>query len=241
MKNLAHKRILVTRPQHQAAALAEAITQHAGRCVLLPCIEIIPLHYTRDIIAAEHMDVCIVTSVNAVHDRSYLALQPVATRIAIGPATAAALNALNLSCITPDVYSSDGILALPQMHTVQGKNIAIYTGEHPNPSLQRVLQQRGAHTQLVLCYKRQCPHYSEQDLERIIHTSCDFIIAGSRDALENLTTLFKTRHDWLMRQTLIVISDALFSTAKTLGFTHIHRAANASTAAIIECLLAIIP
>lgn len=110
MNDLKDARVLVTRPVHQAEKLCQLIEQNNGVPICLPTLEIVPL-----ILNSQEIDTVlscsdwfIFTSTNAVHCYCSLLddakMQKLKTKscLAIGKATAQALNAMGLNVdLTP--------------------------------------------------------------------------------------------------------------------------------------------
>ena len=111
-RQLAGKRIVITRPRAQAAALAEKLAALGAEPVLFPTIEIAPLDDTGPLDAAlgqlhaHAYQWLIFTSANAVSvvcDRLAGGLPTGVRLAAVGPATARALAARGLSgAVIPD-------------------------------------------------------------------------------------------------------------------------------------------
>lgn len=225
------KTFLITRPQAQAQPLVSAISQLGHQCITLPCVAIEPLALP-SLKKMMHYNALIFTSANAAHaDLPYHdIIQPV---LSIGPATTQALHAQGLdTIITAQPYSSEGLLALTELTNINDHNIAIFTGDNPKPLLRDTLHARGAHVDVVLCYRRTQPTYTAANLLQIINTPIDAIITTSHDTLVNLITLFKTHLDWLLSQHLLVISEKMSAFAKEQGFTHVSIADSPHTDAI---------
>jgi uroporphyrinogen-III synthase len=233
MKRLTGKTFLITRPQQQNAELIAAIEKLGGACYLLPCLNIKKLNFKE---YKNNYDICIVTSANAVHN---FKIKTPATWIAIGPATATALQKQTIQTVIPDCYNSEGLLELPILQSIENKKIAIFTGKNPKPLLHETLQQRGAAVDLIYCYERSCPKYLKTDIKPITQKSFDGIIACSNETLTNLCTIFKDHTPWLIKQPLIVISESMRTRAKQIDFITIYQAIDSSVASILECLLAI--
>ena len=233
------KKFLITRAERQSTELVSILSQHDIDCVVLPCVEISP-PTSRDSLfeAIEHIDdydCCIFTSVNAVealpHD-----LTGFKKVIAIGPATAKALQQLGIEASVPEEFNSEGLLAMPELMHVDRQQIAIFTGENPRGLLHETLQQRNAHVELIFCYKRSCPHYKKAALDEVMATDIDGIICSSAEILVNLIMLFEEDLTWLTRHSLVVVSDNMHQLATKVGFQEIHQAKDATTQAILASI-----
>ncbi len=158
------KRIGITRPREQAAALAERLEALGARVSLLAAISIAPLEDFSELDAAiERLggyDWIIFTSVNGVrafaerlaatgHTWSDRRLARVA---AIGPATAQALRNQGVTVdLTPDEYVAEGILEALNM--VAGQRILLARADIARRSLADGLRIRGADVDEVAAYR----------------------------------------------------------------------------------------
>ena len=131
---LAGTTVVVTRPREQAASLAEPLEALGAEVLVVPTIRIVPRPWDEEIAATVHaladFQLVIFTSANAVRIFSdYLERAPAgpdgpgrpspspgsllgaAALAAIGPATAAALEARGLTCdLVPDDFVAEGLL-----------------------------------------------------------------------------------------------------------------------------------
>ena len=234
-----HRNILITRAEHQSAELVRMLTQRDSNCILLPCIEILPptSQYSLDeaMNHVDNYDYCIFTSVNAV---AALPDQlPCFKKVfAIGPATLKALQQLGIEASIPNIFSSEGLLIMPEFQQVNNKKIAIFTGENPRKLLYDTLLQRHANVDFIFCYQRSCPHYSAAALEKVMAVDIELIICSSTELLTNLVTLFEGYLTWLIRHPIVVVSDRMYQLAAELGFQEIRQAKDATTQAILNCL-----
>ena len=218
---------LITRPAHQAAELITSIEKNGNTCVSLPCIDISPPNDPQSIAFAithfNQFDCCIFTSVNAVlpQFKNVIAAYE-KSLLAIGPATAKKLSSdTQQPIIIPNDYSSEGLLKLPELQLVKNVTIAIFTGDNPKPLLADTLQAQGANIKIITCYKRSCPQYTPEQIHAITQTNYAGIITTSKEAFDNLMTLFEHHREWLKKQPLVVISESMATTAKAYGFQKI--------------------
>ncbi len=190
--------VLVTRPEHQAAELTQAIESAGGQAILFPVIAIAPL----DDSTINHCmaglpvpDIIIFVSANAVSIGWRFVADFNVTLAAVGPATAAALSAIGQPPdITPkNGFDSEHLLAEDSLANVSGKNVWIIRGEDGRELLAATLRQRGASVSYLPVYERKLASFSatalaalEQDWQAgKIH----LITAMSVATLENLLQL----------------------------------------------------
>ncbi len=161
---LAGKRIAITRPREQAAALAERLEALGARVALLPAIRIAPIEDPAPLDAAiaqlSSYDWLIFTSANGVrafaerlaatgHGWADRGLARVA---AIGPATAQALESAGVAVdLTPDEYIAEGIL--DGLGLVAGQRMLLARADIARRSLADELRLRGADVDEVAAYR----------------------------------------------------------------------------------------
>jgi len=251
---LSHATILVTRPRAQSAALTEQLENAGARVVHFPVIDIAPLDLMDDGGAVrriiEQLDsyaIAIFISSNAVihADRIVRDLQgdwPRRLRYAvIGPASAGALADIGLQAeICPaEQFNSEGLLALPAMQQVRGKQILIFRGKGGRETLAEELRRRGAHVDYAEVYQRRRPSAHLDDLPQGQRDSINAIIVASNESLQNLYDLAGERwRTWLQTMPLVVISRRSEALAGDLGFKHIVIAKQATNEALVDAVSA---
>lgn len=227
---LAGRRVLVTRPAHQADNLCRLIEAEGGTAIRLPLLTIEPAVQAADAqrrLAASH-DLWIFTSVNAVRYALPLTGDRLPPRLAaIGPATAAALAAAGGAATATPLAgaSSEALLELPELRDVAGQRILIVTGADGLAVLARVLAERGAQVESAEVYRRVAlPYPAEAVLAALRRT--DIIIATSGQALEHLVRLTpEDSRKSLLRKPLVVPSARMVEKARDLGFVQPPRVA----------------
>lgn len=196
---LTGRTVLVTRPQHQAAALSNAIRAAGGEAWEFPALEIEAvapetLRGTLDALSAP--DITIFISPNAAR-YGMAALreagrQPLAGSVfAVGPGTAQALHAQGVAdVITPAGHDSEALLALPQLQLVAGKRALIVRGVGGRALLADTLRARGAEVHYFECYRRTCPRADATPLLQRWHAGgIDAVTVTSAETLHNLARL----------------------------------------------------
>lgn len=245
--------VLIIRPKKQAALLACAIEAKGWRTVLFPTLEIVP---PPDIALAQqqlnqlsHYDILLFCTANAVeHSLHYL--KDLACRIhpskqsvlAIGTSTAHALEqaAITVEAVPEKDYSSEGLLALPQLQQVKGKHIAIIAGTGGRELLEKTLTARGAQVIKIDTYSRRCPSADKLSNDLLLtwqQAGVEIIVGSSFSSLENLYLLtHRDFHPWLLSKQILVVSQRMQEKAFALGFRHFIKAQNATDKAIIKAL-----
>jgi uroporphyrinogen-III synthase len=187
--------IIVTRPQRQAAVFAAKIGALGGVPIVWPAIVILPppdraplerAHATLD-----RYDIAIFVSANAVEfgapaNRTWPAR--LAT-YAPGPGTAETLASVGIANAHVPVtsFDSEGLLELPALADVTGKQIVIFRGEGGREFLGRTLRARGASVDHVPCYRRVAPQSGADGLiEAMRNGRAHALTLTSSEGLDNL-------------------------------------------------------
>ena len=237
--------ILVTRPAHQAAGLCDLIEAQGGRAEKFPALEILP---PRDPASArtsllEARGVLIFVSPNAVNFGLRLlqgsSLPEQALLAAVGKGTALALREAGypVDLIPAERFDSEGLLALPELQQLAGRQVVIVRGDGGRALLGDTLQQRGAELVYAEVYRRHCPRGDPADLLYRWDQIVDLVTVTSNEVLRNLINLLgEVGWRQLKRTPLLVISQRMQIEAENLGFETILRAQNASNAAILKQL-----
>ncbi len=197
MKPLAGKRILVTRPRAQAAELCDKLAAQGAIPIVFPTIEIAPLDdYTALDRAIRHLaqyQWIIFTSVNGVKsfwerlDAVGAGLMPTLRVAAIGPATASALQAHDVTItLIPDEYVAEAIIE--SIGAVQGQRILLPRADIAREALAVELQQRGAIVDEIAAY-RTLPAQPDTDGLIELRRGVDVITFASSSTVRNFIAL----------------------------------------------------
>ena len=247
--SLAHCRILVTRPAHQAEGLCRRISEHGGEPIRLPTLAIGDLSTSDEAQALlsrlADYHILVFVSPNAVR-LGLAAIQrhgglPAGTTLAtVGEGSARALReALGRGpdLVPGDTFDSEGLLALPALQAVAGRRILILRGEDGRTLLAETLRQRGAQVDYLAIYQRLLPSLPVRLEAWPQHT--DIITVTSSEGLRNLCRLTPpAQQARLFALPLVVVSSRTAQLATELGFVQPARVARrASDEAIVESLL----
>ncbi|MGB0864974.1 MAG: uroporphyrinogen-III synthase [Granulosicoccaceae bacterium] len=222
--------VLVTRPAHQAETFCRLLDEAGFEPLRCPTVDIAPVEKSPLLCAQleelKSADIAVFTSANAVHFAQLLrplseALHPHADVLAVGPATAKALESCGVKAKLPQrEYSSQGLMLLPELKNVAGKSVFVVRGVGGLPTLPDALNAAGAQLQLLECYKRQLPANASL-LKQLFHTELPQIISStSNESLSNLVTLASVEErPRLWQLPLIVNSERGEHLARSLGFS----------------------
>jgi uroporphyrinogen-III synthase len=211
--NLGGLNVLVTRPAEQAAEFAEKVSAVHGRPVSFPTLEVLgppDKQAARARLAGlRSVDVLVFVSANAVRyafpmmpDDIPLDLQVAA----VGAATARALEEIGLDpTLVPERMDSEGLLALPQLQSVEGQHILIVRGNGGRETLRETLQARGAQVDYVEVYRRRIPERNPANLIRNWDRLVDVVTATSAQILDNLFTLLGEEGVPLLQATPLIV------------------------------------
>lgn len=253
---LAGKRILVTRPRHQADGWCRALRDAGASVDHIPMLAIEPIEngaplqaIKRRILDFDQIDRAIFVSQNAVQlgcdwlDRYWPQL-PIGPRYyAIGAATARALREHGIDCqrggeTAPDTMDSEALLALPELRDVAGERVLIFRGSGGRPRIGDALRQRGARVDYCELYRRALPGTAERQLADYT-AQPDAIAVHSGETLANLChCIDKSGRRALLRAPLVCPSERVAGRARELGFAHTQAALNAGDNAMTEALRA---
>lgn len=202
MTRLQGRRILVTRPAAQAAALAAMIGAQGGEAVLFPLLDIAPADDPAPLQQAlAHFGdyaIAVFISPNAVDYSLPVLLAgrcwPAQLRAAaIGQSTAARLAACGISAVlAPEQrFDSEALLELPEFRSerVAGQKVLILRGNGGRELLATTLRERGALVDCVTCYQRFAPTDGALLVTLLHDRALDALTISSSEGLRNLLAL----------------------------------------------------
>jgi len=227
---LSGKGIVVTRPAHQAAHLAELIRAAGGRAILFPVIEIVEVGDLQPLLALidrlDEFDLAIFISPNAVNKAMNLikarrALPPHLQLAAIGRSGVRELRHFGITAVIAPAarFDSEALLELPALRDVAGKRIVIFRGDGGRELLGDTLTARGAAIEYAECYRRGRPQLDAAPLLKAWARNEVHAITGtSSEGLRNLFDLVgKLGQSWLKKTPLFVPHPRIEQAARELG------------------------
>ncbi|WP_020167112.1 MULTISPECIES: uroporphyrinogen-III synthase [Methylotenera] len=223
-KPLAGIGIAITRPIDQAKKLSQLISDAGGTPISFPLIEITSLtdynQFESVISSIDQYDWAIFISSNAVQNgMPRLLKQVIPTQLqfaAIGPVTAAELQNFGVKQVLTPLshakqdeeykvrFDSESLLALPEMHAIQGKKVMLFRGIGGRDVLAETLKARGAIVTFAECYQRinpqtNCDLLAKLWAEKKLHG----VVVTSSEAMRHLLDLAGDL-GWLKKVTLYV-------------------------------------
>jgi uroporphyrinogen-III synthase len=230
---LNNKKILVTRPKHQADYLCDIISDNGGQAVSFPTIEIQAVEKSENLSALfntiNEYDFVIFVSRNAARiafdlylDESDIPEQ--VQVVAIGSGTADILTGLSITKVLHAGLQADSetLLQIPELQKeiLQDKKILIVRGVGGRSLLADNLKDRGASVEYAEVYKRCLPEYEMKDSHKIWQDiKPEAVIVTSNEGLNNLVSLtLENDQQQLFSTPLVAISERNADLAKELGF-----------------------
>lgn len=180
--------------------------------------------------AARACDLLVFTSPAAV--RAAARLLPLAELagevVAVGQGTARALRRQGATKVqAPQRMDSEGLLALPAMHHLYGRRVALVTAPGGRGVIAGQVQARGAELLRVDVYERVPLPLPAATLARLHALPPPAVLAASSGEALNqvLPQLPPPLHERWLRQPVVVASERLAALAATLGFGQVRVAA----------------
>ena len=155
--------VLVTRSEPGASVLVDALRQAGYAALRFPVLEIRPLDAPRArrvVAELATFDTAIFVSGHAVRlgvdvIDAVWPQRPRLVWIAVGRTTANALDERGIDALTPELETSEGILALPQLREMVGRRVLVCAGRGGRALLAGALEGRGAQVERLELYARE--------------------------------------------------------------------------------------
>lgn len=219
--------VLVTRPQGMGEDLVRAIESRGGEAVLMPAISIEPVQpdtsELADLSTLPAGGLVIFASRNAVAWGARYLPQPRPRVGAIGPSTASALAELGLTPdIRPDGYTTEHLLAQPELENLAGVRVFIIRGAGGRETLAEGLKSRGARVRYLDVYRRVPasiePERRDEVLARWAAGEIHIYTATSGDVFRNLCQILGPAGETRLRSTpLVTVSERVVQIAEQWG------------------------
>ncbi len=241
--------VLVTRPEHQSAILAEGIRSLGGNPVIFPVLIISDVKDKSLVMACierlDAYDLCIFVSPNAVHKAMQLVRAqrslPSHMKIAVvGKGSADALREYGVEDIVVPAgrFDSEALLEHEVLQKVSGKRIVIFRGNGGRPLLGDILRQRGAILDYAECYYRGKPDVDAAELLlNWSHDRINAVIITSSEGLHNLFDIIGQAGQQLLRVTPVFTAhERIASIAREAGLKKVVLTTMAGDEGIIQSL-----
>ncbi len=247
-RSLDGRRVLVTRPAHQAEGLCRRIAQAGGVALRLPTLEIDDCSHdpaVSEVLARlTDYDLLIFVSPNAVRIglraiEAAAGLPPALPLATVGEGSARALQEVlgrGPDRLPETRYDSEGLLALEALQQMAGQRVLILRGDGGRTLLAETLRQRGAVVDYLELYRRvQAP--TPPNIDQLLQQA-EVVTTTSGEVLDKLHQLTPERWRALLREKpLLVVSPRSEALARQLGFVGpIRLAEHAGDEAMISAL-----
>jgi len=229
--------VLVTRPEHQQRRITQLLENEQARAISLPCVGIRHLDNSlirEQISALGDSQVLIFTSSNAVRAAHQLVplpwpqmcrsnqTQQGCTVLAIGPATADALQCLGVTVANTPVppYNSESLLSMDIFSSMNLQKVSIIKGVGGRDFLTQSLRKIAKIAETIDVYERFKPDIALNRLEAVfLKYVPDIVTITSNEALQNLFDLAnQPLREHLLKLPLVVNSHRGAQLAKDLSF-----------------------
>lgn len=250
-KQLAGINILVTRPAHQSAFLAQGIRAAGGNPILFPVLEITDVKDLTPLLnlinRLNEFDWAIFVSPNAVNKAMSLIVKqrPLPTHLriaAVGKGSADTLKHYGINkVLIPSEYSdSEALLKLKELQHMAGKHVVIFRGNGGRQLLGDTLMQRGAILEYAECYQRKKPDVDTAPLlaawsQGEIHA----VLITSSEGLHNLFDIIgKVGQQLLASTPVFTVHERIAQIAKDLGLKKIVKTSSTGDEGLLASLQA---
>jgi uroporphyrinogen-III synthase len=224
-KRLAGRRILVTRPLHQAQRFGALIEGEGGVALCYPGVEIAepsdPGLLARTLERLATFEVAVFVSPTAAREGlKRVGRWPASVRVAaVGPGTRAELEKHGvLSVVAPEEGAdSDALLRDARFAALGARRVVIFRGEGGRETLRDALVQAGCEVAYAECYRRAKPRDLASLAEEWRRAPADAATFFSATALRNLLDLLPALRGGLLHAPLFVSHDRIADEARRLG------------------------
>ena len=238
-------RLLIARPEPQASQLKELAEQQGWQAELIPLIFIDKGRELTSLMHLNNADLLIAVSQHAlIYAERWLVnnacLWPtLAEYLAVGDKTA---NAWWLQLkkqarsftkpIVPATENSEGLLSLPVLQKVAGKQIVILRGNGGRELLEQELTLKGAQVSYIECYQRQPIQQNQHKLLQLIDENTESVLIATSSELLSLATQNMSEAQ-VRALPVLVPSKRVEQFAQKLGFLQCYQSQGATNSAII--------
>lgn len=135
--------------------------------------------------------------------------------------------------------NSEGLLALPEMLQLNGKQILILRGNGGREYFSEQAKKRGAIIEIVECYRREPISYNSDEQSSICKRSgVDTLVVTSLETLHALIAFTpESEQDWLKGCKLVTVSARIADVAKSQGWQTVILSPKADNQSLLKTLL----
>lgn len=231
---------LLLRPQHKISQSCESFRQAGIDAVGLGLLHLLPGpddigSLSRHLTLLQNPLTVIVTSQAAVQQivAGSIAWPASSHFFAVGDSTAAALRLHGINCVSPNIETSEGLLALLKQYQLESAEVWILKGQGGRNLLAQALEPICGTLRQFALYRRVINHqpiatrdWQQQEIDCIVATSGEIIEAAFKHF----------DHHWLRSLPWIVVSRRLVEFAATLGIETCYQSAGAQDQYLIETI-----
>lgn len=158
--------------------------------------------------------------------------------IAVGSGTAKALQRCGVDAPRrPERMDSEGVLALPELQRIDGRDVGLITAPGGRGLLVPALRERGAVLRIAEVYARATLGGNARRLAGFIADEDGVLLTSSAEALgllvARLSAVGSAKGDRVRGRAVVVSSERLAAIAADAGFLHVIRADGPTPAALI--------
>lgn len=238
-------RVLVTRPEVAGRRLTAALTARGAEARQVPLLQTVAIEPGRTTLnAVQQLDgygTVIVTSLPAVaHGLRLLSdwwpQWPLGLRWwAVGASTAVALREAGLPARSPELESSEGLLARPELQAMAGQKVLILCGEGGRELIADGLRARGAQVDRAEVYRRERPAAAPTAVAAALAWRPDVVVLTSAEALAHWQELAGSAAGAIP---VLVVSERIAALARAGGAVEVIVARGARDPDVIAALTA---
>jgi uroporphyrinogen-III synthase len=234
-KSLTGWRVLVTRASRQAYGLSDPLRELGASVIEIPTIEIhwLPTRGVLDhaLLKIDHYDTLILTSVNGVEvlfERYHRMGLPIEDMkhllvVAIGPATAAAIQSEGLSVsIVPEKYVAESVIEALRGRISEFSRVLLVRAKVARDVLPTELTKMGARVDLIEAYETKVPEDAKGKLEKVFTDPASrphaITFTSSSTANNFLSLLGENAREFLEGVCLASIGPVTSEALRTAGF-----------------------
>jgi uroporphyrinogen-III synthase len=250
---LAGRRVLVTRASGQAFGLSQPLRDLGAEVIEIPTIEIRSVGSSaaldHALIKIDHYDTLILTSVNGVErlfDRYNRLGLPVEDMqhllvVAIGPATAAALQSEGLGVsIVPEKYVAESVVEALRGKIFKGSRVLLVRAKVARDVLPDELRKAGATVDVIEAYETVVPEGAAERLRKVFASPAvrpHIVTFTSSSTATNFLSLLSQEHREHLREVCLAsIGPVTSATLTKAGFAPTLEAREYTMGGLVEAI-----